>query len=165
MKQSFLAGFFYFLIVGAAGIALGVLREMFVTPQFGKTFAVILEVPLMLMLAWYSCRMLLRLVGVSHHMALRLLMGVTGFVLLLAMEQALAMALAMAIGSTSQKLAFTQWPIADYIGLAGQVAFGLFPVFVRTGTEPVKPPAYAVMRDIEPVPQRDRRPRDQAHLT
>ena len=131
MRVSLIAGFFYFLIVAIAGVGFGVLREMFVTPTTGKAIAVLIELPFMLTIAWYACQWLLRVTEVPASWVMRALVGATAFGLLIVMEQLLAFALRHLIlaDTTGAALAYA-WTLGDWFGLAGQIAFGLFPVLL-----------------------------------
>ena len=129
MRVSLVAGFFYFLLVGTAGVCFGVLREMFLTPSLGRALAVVVELPFMLAISWFSCRLLVRWNAVPENVLPRLVMGGTAFALLMGMEQALALAMRTFIVTPSGPQALT---LADYIGFAGQVAFALFPLFVTS---------------------------------
>jgi hypothetical protein len=150
MRVSLVAGFFYFLIVGAAGVLFGSLREMFLSPVIGHSIAVVLELPVMLAIAWFSCQRLVKWCGVSDTLWLRLVMGVTAFALLMVMEQSISFAL--------QKLVVAQvaqaWTIIDYIGFASQAAFGLMPLFVKSNIPKTQPPAFEDTFNKVPFPQR-----------
>ncbi len=132
MKPGLLAGFFYFLILGVAGVSFGILREMFVTPMLGRSFAILLELPFMLLIAWVGCRMVVRLTKVPEENLPRIAMGVVAFGLLMAMEQSLQFAFNTLLqgGRDAAPMA-----VGDYIGLAGQIATGLFPLFITEDTE------------------------------
>jgi hypothetical protein len=150
MKVSLVAGFFYFMIVGAAGVLFGTLREMFVSPVLGHGVAVIFELPLMLAIAWFSSQRLVKWCGVSDKLLLRLVMGVAAFALLMGMEQSLSFAL--------QKLVVAQapqaWTVIDYVGLAGQAAFGFMPLFVRSNHPAPKSAEAGQLFHKVPFPQR-----------
>lgn len=150
MRVSLVAGFFYFLIVGAAGVFFGALREMFVSPTIGRDVAVVLELPVMLYIAWYSCRLLIKWCAVPQKILPRFVMGLAAFTLLMAMEQSLSFAL--------QKLVVAQapqpWTIIDYVGLAGQVAFGLMPLYALFKYAITKSPDAGELFHKVPFPQR-----------
>lgn len=150
MRVSLVAGFFYFLVVGTAGVLFGSLREMFVSPVVGHGLAVALELPVMLAIAWFSCQRLVKWCDVSDKLILRFVMGASAFALLMAMEQSLSFAL--------QKLIEVQtpqtWTVIDYIGLAGQAAFGLMPFFVKSVRQESKSPSFEDTFHKVPFPQR-----------
>lgn len=153
MRVSLVAGFFYFLVVGAAGVLFGALREMFVSPAIGHDLAVIFELPVMLYIAWFCCQRLVRWCAVSDKFLLRVVMGLVAFALLMAMEQSLSFAL--------QKLVVAQapqaWTIIDYIGFAGQAAFGLMPLFVKSNCQVSALPDSGNIFPKVPLPQRHSR--------
>ena len=67
--ESFLA------IVFAAGFILGTIRTLVLVPHLGPLAAVLLELPLMLGIAWAVCRWLLRRFAVGEAWTARLAMG------------------------------------------------------------------------------------------
>lgn len=131
MKSGLIAGFFYFLIVGTAGVILGILREIFLTPNLGRSFAIVLEIPLMLMIAWFGCRLIVRLTKLPEENLPRMAMGFLAFGLLMAMEQSLQFAINTLLQGGR---AAAPWAIGDYIGLAAQIATGFFPMFITEDT-------------------------------
>lgn len=78
------AGALYFLLVFALGTAFGILRIGILVPRLGATGALLLELPAMLVAAWFICRNILRRIEVPR--SLRLAMGATYFLLLLLAE-------------------------------------------------------------------------------
>ena len=132
MKQGLIAGFFYFLIVGAAGVSIGIFREMFLTPTVGRSIAIMLEVPIMLLVAWFSCRLIVRLTKVPEENLPRLAMGAVAFAMLMAMEQSLQLAIKFLLMGGAET---TPWTAGDYAGQVAQVAYGLFPLFVTESIE------------------------------
>lgn len=150
MKVSLVAGFFYFLVVGTAGVVFGTLREMFVSPMFGRNIAVVLELPLMLAIAWFSCQRLVRWCDVSDKLLLRLVMGITAFTLLIVMERSLAFALQTLVVAQAP----SPWTVVDYMGLAAQAAFGLMPLFVEFSSPQAEMSNSTDVFDKVPFPQR-----------
>jgi len=119
------AGAAYFLILFSAGFMLGTLRVLVIAPRLGDVPAVLLELPLMLAASWLVCRSLIRRMAVAADLVSRLLMGLTGFVLLMLAEVALGLlgfgrSLGMQLEALSQP--------AGLLGLAGQIAFGAIPL-------------------------------------
>lgn len=131
MKAGVIAGFFYFLIVGAAGVTFGILREMFVTPVVGRSFAILGELPFMLLIGWFGCRLIVRLTMLPEENLPRLAMGLFAFGMLMVMEQSLQFAINVLLQGGK---AAAPWAIGDYIGLAGQIATGFFPMFITEDT-------------------------------
>jgi hypothetical protein len=122
------AGFAYFALVFTAGVGLGVVRAFAVAPCLGATAAVLLELPAMLLILWLVCGWSIRFFGVSEGFRTRLAMGALAFVMLIAAE--LLLSLLPGNGSTGGVLAVYHTP-AGLIGLAGQLAFALFPLAPR----------------------------------
>jgi hypothetical protein len=122
------AGVAYFAVVFAAGFVLGTIRILLLAPGIGQLAAVLVELPVMLAIAWLVCRWLVRRLAVGSAWTERLLMGVVAFVLLLAAE--LALALALFGGTVTGFLAELGTP-EGAAGLAGQVVFAALPLVVR----------------------------------
>lgn len=115
----------YFLGVFALGFVLGALRVIWLAPEVGAYAAVWMELPLMLGFSWWLSGRLAR--GLTT--AQRIGMGAVAFALLMMAEMALAV--------FAFNLTVTAWLAGlltpeGKIGLAGQVAFGLFPWLQRT---------------------------------
>lgn len=122
------AGILYFALVFAAGAVLGVVRRLAVEAGLDMTAAVLIELPVMLALSWWTCRWLLSRLAVPGDMTSRLVMGWLAFVLLMAAELALTL---VALGGTfASHLAAYRAPAA-LVGLAGQLAFALIPLAAR----------------------------------
>jgi hypothetical protein len=123
MKTAIRLGFLYFLAVFAIGFLLGALRVGLIVPRLGPLVAVLLEIPVMLGLAWLVCGALLRRHGLTP--AGRLVMGGLAFALLMLAE--LGLSVLLAGRSPAQHWAlYRQLP--DQIGLAAQLAFAGFPL-------------------------------------
>ncbi len=131
MKQGLIAGFFYFLIVGAVGVTFGILREMFLTPSLGRSFAIMLEVPFMLLVAWFGCRLIVRLTKLPEENTPRIVMGAIAFGMLMAMEQSMQFAIRLLIEGSALS---APWTAGDYVGLGAQIAYAIFPLFVTADT-------------------------------
>lgn len=56
MMRAALAGLAYFTLVFAAGFGLGTLRVLALAPILGEGGAVLLELPIILAIAWMACR-------------------------------------------------------------------------------------------------------------
>ena len=119
------AGAAYFLILFLIGFALGSVRVIIVAPRLGEVHAVLLEAPFMLTASWIVCRFLVRRMAVAAYWTPRLVMGLTGFILLMLAEAALGW---FGFGRALQaQLAALAQP-AGLIGLAGQIGFGAIPL-------------------------------------
>jgi hypothetical protein len=122
------AGSAYFALVFTAGVGLGVVRAFAVAPCLGATAAVLIELPAMLVISWLVCGWSIRLFRVPEGFRTRLAMGALAFLMLIAAE--LLLSLGLGNGSVGTFLAVYQTP-AGLIGLAGQLAFALFPLAPR----------------------------------
>ena len=125
MSNILKAGFFYFLGVFAVGFILGALRTIFLVPYTGPVIAVLAEIPLMLLFAWHLCRLLSEKWAIPSEISDRLVMGLVAFACLLAGE--LLIALQLQDGRMADFFLMFDLP-ETRIGLAGQIAFALFPV-------------------------------------
>jgi len=121
------AGLAYFAVVFAAGFAMGTARELVIAPRLGSVGAVLVELPIMLVLSWFAAGRLVMAFAVASDGAARLAMGALAFVLLQGGEMALAAAFGLAPVAYVAGLA----SLKGAIGLAGQVAFALIPLFVK----------------------------------
>jgi hypothetical protein len=122
MKLVLLTGTVYVAAVFAAGFVLGVLRTLVLVPLLGELGAVLVELPVILTIAWLVCTRILRRWPLSSPSALG--MGAIAFLLLMGAEASLSMLLAGR--SLAEHLAlYSQLP--HQVGLAGQLAFSLFP--------------------------------------
>jgi hypothetical protein len=125
VRQSLITGLAYFGCVFAAGFALGVVRTVLVVPLLGDTVAVALELPIILAVAWIACRWLVRRFEVPARVSPRAVMGAFAFALLMAGEVAISLLLA---GRSLTEHVQLYQEASHILGLAGQIAFALFPV-------------------------------------
>jgi hypothetical protein len=118
------AGTVYFMLVFAAGFVLGTIRVLAVVPMAGETVAVLIETPIMLTISWIACRFIIRRFGVPAVLADRVTMGGFAFALLMVAE----IGVAWLLGQRSLSGYFAHYAtVAGVIGLAGQIAFAVFP--------------------------------------
>jgi hypothetical protein len=122
MKRILLTGTAYVAAVFAAGLVLGVLRTLVLVPLLGEMTAVLVELPVILAVAWLVCTRILRRWPLSPAAAVG--MGAIAFLLLMGAEASLSTLLAGR--SLAQHLAlYAQLP--HQVGLAGQLAFAVIP--------------------------------------
>ena len=122
MIRTLFTGTAYFSAVFAAGFVLGVLRTLVLAPLLGALAAVLVELPLILTIAWLVCTRILRRWPLSAPAALG--MGAIALLLLMGAEAGLSTLLAGR--SLAEHLAlYSQLP--HQVGLTGQLAFALFP--------------------------------------
>jgi hypothetical protein len=123
LRGALAAGLRYFACVFAAGFALGVFRTLVLLPRMGAVPAVLIELPVILAAAWLICRHLLRQFPLEIRGAAA--MGLVAFVLLMLAEAGISLLLA---GRTLAGHLALYAQAAHQLGLAGQVAFALFPL-------------------------------------
>ncbi len=124
-KTVVLVGLAYFAVVFALGFAMGLIRVPFLAPVVGDLAAVLIELPIILTLAWLVCRKLLSSFDVPPTIGSRAVMGGLALVLLLIAEFVLS-TIVFGISVTGHFLSYLSLPNA--LGLAGQFAFGFFPL-------------------------------------
>jgi len=118
------AGCVYFLVVFATGFLMGTLRVLLIEPMVGETRAVLLELPIMLAIAWFASLRVISWFAVPGRLRLRLAMGGLAFVLLILAEVGVSV---MAFQRTIVAHFEAYLEPAALLGLAGQIAFALFP--------------------------------------
>jgi len=122
MKRVVLAGTTYVVAIFSAGFVLGVLRTLVLVPLFGALWAVLLELPVILTIAWLVCVLILRRWPLSSSAAAG--MGAGAFSLLMLLEACLSTLLAGR--DLAEHLAlYSELP--HQLGLAGQFAFAVMP--------------------------------------
>jgi hypothetical protein len=127
MRPAAAAGFAYFLIVFAAGFALGALRTLLLEPAVGRLAAVAIELPVMLTVSWLACGWCVKRFRVAAMWSDRWLMGGLAFALLIASEASLFVLLG---GGSPAAFLHSQTEPGGALGLAGQCLFGLLPVLL-----------------------------------
>lgn len=122
MSLVLLTGTVYVTAVFAAGFVLGVLRTLVLVPLLGELGAVLVELPVILSIAWWVCERILRRWPLLPPAAAA--MGAIAFLLLMLAEAGLSTLLAGR--SLAEHLTlYAQLP--HQVGLAGQLAFAALP--------------------------------------
>lgn len=127
------AGTLYFTGVFALGFLFGAIRLMFLVPTLGELVAVLVELPVILSMAWLLCSRAITRLNVSATPLARLVMGESAFLLLMLAEFVLA---TFGFGETPASYVSHWATLPGAIGLAGQIVFGLFP-FLQMLRKPV----------------------------
>lgn len=128
MENALKAGTLYFAIIFAVGFLLGAIRIFILSPYFGETLAVVIELPFILALSWSVCSHLIIRFQVSSAWMSRIIMGSLAFGLLMTAEMALSIiGFDRAIVEHFQ----TYRTLQGMLGLFGQLLFALFPVIQR----------------------------------
>lgn len=127
IRRAAIAGAVYFLLLFALGFALGTIRVLFFVPKFGQLFAVIAEMPVMLIAAFFICRWAVQHWHVPPAAAIRWGMVIWFLALLITFETSLSLTL---FGRTvdEQWAAFGTPP--GLVGLLAQGIASLLPVFI-----------------------------------
>lgn len=112
----------YFGLIFALGFLLGTVRTLLLAPATGATAAVLIELPVMLGASWLAARPIVARAGLAPGRALG--MGALAFLMLMAAEAGLAAGLA---GQSPARWAADLLRTPGWIGLAGQLLFGLMP--------------------------------------
>jgi len=123
--KALLAGAAYFAVVFAAGFVLGAIRTLVLAPRVGDLAAVLIELPVILAIAWWVCGQIIRQFRLPGDLTSRLVMGASAFALLILAEFALA---ALMSGISLSGFVAAWLTPAGAVGLAGQVLFAIFPV-------------------------------------
>lgn len=131
IAAAMLAGIAYFAIVFAAGFMLGMVRVRMLQPRLGEVGAVAVELPMMLAFSWVVCGWLVERLSIPWRAADRLTMGGVAFVLLMAAE--LLLGVAISGGSVTEQFAAYR-SAAGMLGLAGQAGFAVLPLLLRRRT-------------------------------
>jgi hypothetical protein len=125
MKNAIRAGGVYFAIVFACAFAVGTVRVLLVAPRTGATAAVILEAPILLAISWFTSRWCVRRWAAPNTLIDRMVMGATGFALLVVVEAGVA---ALVFHRPLHDQIITLGSPAGMIGLAAQIGFALMPL-------------------------------------
>lgn len=131
MNQSIKAGSLYFALIFALGFLLGTFRVLILVPRLGELKAVVLELPIMLVAAWFICRWLVHRYRVPGTASARLVMGAVAFAWLMFAEVLLSVAIVrMPFELYVQRLLTSH----GLLGLAGQGLFAIIPMLQRKRT-------------------------------
>lgn len=125
--RSIAAGAAYFGVVFSIGFALGTFRVLVEEPRLGATLSVALELPVMLLASWLVARRLVAHFDLTASLRGRLVMGMTGLILLLVAETALG----VAFGQPLAEQFATYGTLRGLLNLVGQLGFAVMPLFVR----------------------------------
>lgn len=124
------AGFAYFAVVFAAGFVLGTVRVLILAPAVGELTAVAIEAPVILAISWFVCAVLVARMAPPPTVADRAIMGASAFVFLITAE----IVLTVTVFDGAARDVIEGWiTTAGALGLAGQIAFALFPLVTPRG--------------------------------
>jgi len=123
-SSAFKASLGYFAVVFGFGFLLGSVRMLVIVPAVGEISAVMLEMPIMLAISWFSSQRLVGRFRVPDRLAPRFVMGGLAFALLMLAEVGLSI---LGFGRTFAEHLASYREVATFIGLLGQLAFASFP--------------------------------------
>lgn len=126
------AGAVYLAIVFAVGFLLGTIRVLGLAPATGETAAVLIEGPFILGASWLACGFVIERFHVPTETSHRLIMGATAFLMLISAELLLGV---FGFGQSLNEVVARYATPAGGIGLAGQILFGLFPLFRKRSAD------------------------------
>lgn len=128
-RRTIAAGALYFVMVFAAGFALGTLRTLLLAPWVDALAATLIELPLILGLSWLACRWVLARQPLPPAAALRIGMGTVFLLLLWSAEILVGLGL-MGRNWPAQWAAFSS--ASGLTGIAAQLAAASFPLLQRS---------------------------------
>lgn len=130
MKQTFKFGFLYFLIIFLIGFVLGVLRNIFLLPIIGPLFAVLIEVPFILLTSYFVAKKLLRLFPLSSRKSLEA--GLLAFACLMCAEYSIYVIL---VANDFTKYINEILTPHGFVGFFAQMIFALIPYLLSEETK------------------------------
>jgi len=119
------------VIVFALGFVLGTVRLGLLIPRFGETVSTMIELPVILAGCWIICGAILKRAPDIQTIGQCAAMGVSAFALLMVAELILSTTL---VGRSLAEHFARYTTLAGALGLAGQLAFALFPLARRRGS-------------------------------
>ena len=125
MKAALLAGIAYFGVLFGMGTAFGVARVLYVAPHFSPALALLLELPVMLAVAFVVSSWIADYLQVDSGRTHRFAMGGTTFILLIAAEFALSLLLS---GQGSRAATAVPGTWISALGFAAQAVASVFPL-------------------------------------
>lgn len=121
------AGIFYFIITFGAGFILGPIRILWVAPHFGTRMAELIEMPVMLMVIFFSARWVVRYFKIQPAMTIRLGIGLLALGLMLITEFTFVLWLR---GLTISDYLSSRDPVSGTAYCTSLVVFAIMPVFI-----------------------------------
>jgi len=128
MTQILKAGALYFGIVFAVGFALGVIRVLWMVPQFGARAAELMEAPFMLAASFLAARWTVRRLAPPNTAWSRLQVGVIALAILLTVEFTLVL---WVRGLSFREYLDSRDPVAGTVYLLLLAVFAVMPALLR----------------------------------
>lgn len=123
MAATFRAALVYFAILFLIRVVGNVLRAYLFAPMIGHTLTALLEVPVVLVIAWVASRALINRFGMRRSLPQAAVMGAMTFVLLVAAEAALSTSL----GDTLDQFLRAYGRAPGWLGLLSEITLAFFP--------------------------------------
>ena len=128
LKSSLIAGMIYFLVIFTCAFILGVVRTIVLIPRIGSLGAVMVEIPIVLTISWFFCRMLIRRIKIAGEIKYFVIIGVSAFIWLMLTEYFFS----VKVFNRPPDLFFGEMmTLHGFLGLLAQVVFGAIPVIQR----------------------------------
>lgn len=134
MKSPLIAGTVYFLMLFALGFVMGTVRVLMVAPRLGEVAATLLEIPVMLIAAFFLCRWVIQKWRVPRRLDWRWLMVLWFLALLFIFESGLGVLL---FGRTLAEQLATLTTAAGVLGLSAQLVAAFLPLLMPSGERPL----------------------------
>lgn len=123
MAATLRAAFVYFLILFVLRVLGNVLRAYLFAPMIGHTLTAMLQVPVLLVIAWIASRAIINRFGMRRSLPQAALMGVSTFVILVVAEAILSTSL----GDTLIQFLRNYGAAPGWLGLASEIIVSAFP--------------------------------------
>ena len=133
MTQILKSGVLYFGIVFAVGFALGVVRVLWMVPQFGVRVAELMEAPFMLAASFLAARWTVRRLAPPNTAWTRLQVGVIALAILLAVEFTLVL---WVRGLSFGEYLESRDPVVGAVYVALLAGFAVMPALLRPARNP-----------------------------
>lgn len=127
MKDLLKAGIAYFLMVFVAGFVLGIIRVLLIVPLTGGRYAELLEMPLMLVIIYYSARSIVIHFRNINRPKGYIYTGVISFLILITAELSLVFGLQ---GMTLSEYFASRDPVSGTAYLFSLIIFMLMPYMI-----------------------------------
>jgi hypothetical protein len=114
----------YFAVVFSCAFLIGICRVLFLAPVLGKTGAVLIELPIVLAISWFSSGFLIRRFRLLRKLTQRLAMGGIAFAITMVAEVAFS---TFAFGQSLSAYLEGIMNLAGVLGLSSQLGFALIP--------------------------------------
>ncbi len=128
LKSALIAGLIYFSVIFIFAFILGVIRTIVLIPRIGPLAAVMIEIPILLTVSWFFCRMLIRRIRLTGEIKYFLIFGGSAFIWLMLTEYFLS----INVFNQPQSVYFGKMmTLHGFLGLLAQIAFASIPVIQR----------------------------------